>query len=131
MPNAITIRTLVKTFGTTRALDGLDLEVRTGEVHGGLVVLQLAPHRQQLPRLAVARTEVPVVEQQHVHAGGRKAFGIRFERSVASGAEAVGHDDAGTGAAVTAIRGRVAPRSARRAPAAERDVRAWHGGLRA
>ena len=36
MPNAITIRTLVKTFGTTRALDGLDLEVRTGEVHGFL-----------------------------------------------------------------------------------------------
>ena len=36
MPNAITIHQLVKTFGTTRALDELDLEVRTGEVHGFL-----------------------------------------------------------------------------------------------
>ena len=36
MSNAISIRTLVKTFGTTRALDGLDLEVATGEVHGFL-----------------------------------------------------------------------------------------------
>lgn len=34
MTDAITIRGLVKTFGTTRALDGLDLTVRTGEVHG-------------------------------------------------------------------------------------------------
>ncbi|WP_059009777.1 ABC transporter ATP-binding protein [Streptomyces specialis] len=34
--NAITVSGLVKTFGRTRALDGLDLEVRTGEVHGFL-----------------------------------------------------------------------------------------------
>jgi ABC-2 type transport system ATP-binding protein len=36
--NATTISTsgLVKTFGPTRALDGLDLSVRTGEVHGFL-----------------------------------------------------------------------------------------------
>ena len=34
--NAITIQGLVKTFGTTRALDGLDLDVRRGEVHGFL-----------------------------------------------------------------------------------------------
>jgi ABC-2 type transport system ATP-binding protein len=33
---AISIRGLVKSFGATRALDGLDLEVRTGEVHGFL-----------------------------------------------------------------------------------------------
>jgi ABC-2 type transport system ATP-binding protein len=33
---AISISGLVKTFGPTRALDGLDLEVRTGEVHGFL-----------------------------------------------------------------------------------------------
>jgi ABC-2 type transport system ATP-binding protein len=33
---AIEIRGLVKTFGTTRALDGLDLEVAPGEVHGFL-----------------------------------------------------------------------------------------------
>jgi ABC-2 type transport system ATP-binding protein len=32
----ISISGLVKTFGPTRALDGLDLEVRTGEVHGFL-----------------------------------------------------------------------------------------------
>jgi ABC-2 type transport system ATP-binding protein len=32
----VSIRGLVKTFGATRALDGLDLEVRTGEVHGFL-----------------------------------------------------------------------------------------------
>jgi ABC-2 type transport system ATP-binding protein len=32
----ISVRDLVKTFGTTRALDGLDLTVRTGEVHGFL-----------------------------------------------------------------------------------------------
>ncbi len=36
MANAISCRSLVKTFGPTRALDGLDLEVRTGEVHGFL-----------------------------------------------------------------------------------------------
>ncbi|MGY1722121.1 ATP-binding cassette domain-containing protein [Blastococcus sp. SYSU DS0533] len=33
---AISVSGLVKTFGTTRALDGLDLEVVTGEVHGFL-----------------------------------------------------------------------------------------------
>ena len=36
MDTAISISGLVKTFGPTRALDGLDLEVRTGEVHGFL-----------------------------------------------------------------------------------------------
>ena len=36
MASAISIEHLVKTFGSTRALDGLDLEVRTGEVHGFL-----------------------------------------------------------------------------------------------
>ncbi|KAB8161761.1 ATP-binding cassette domain-containing protein [Streptomyces sp. 3MP-14] len=34
--NAIEISDLVKTFGRTRALDGLDLTVRAGEVHGFL-----------------------------------------------------------------------------------------------
>ncbi|MGI5349868.1 ATP-binding cassette domain-containing protein [Streptomyces sp. CA-250714] len=33
---AISVTGLVKTFGRTRALDGLDLEVATGEVHGFL-----------------------------------------------------------------------------------------------
>ena len=33
---AIEIRDLAKSFGTTRALDGLDLQVATGEVHGFL-----------------------------------------------------------------------------------------------
>jgi ABC-2 type transport system ATP-binding protein len=33
---AISVSGLVKTFGPTRALDGLDLSVRTGEVHGFL-----------------------------------------------------------------------------------------------
>jgi ABC-2 type transport system ATP-binding protein len=36
MSTAISISGLEKTFGPTRALDGLDLEVRTGEVHGFL-----------------------------------------------------------------------------------------------
>src|ERR671938_1291722 len=36
MENAIQVSGLVKTFGRTRALDGLDLSVRTGEVHGFL-----------------------------------------------------------------------------------------------
>lgn len=36
MDAAIEIAGLVKTFGPTRALDGLDLTVRTGEVHGFL-----------------------------------------------------------------------------------------------
>ncbi|SFK15353.1 ABC transporter ATP-binding protein [Cellulomonas sp. KH9] len=36
MTDAIAVRGLVKTFGRTRALDGLDLHVRTGEVHGFL-----------------------------------------------------------------------------------------------
>jgi len=34
--NPIEIRGLVKTFGATRALDGLDLEVSRGEIHGFL-----------------------------------------------------------------------------------------------
>ena len=36
MPTAISISGLVKTFGRTTALDGLDLDVNTGEVHGFL-----------------------------------------------------------------------------------------------
>jgi ABC-2 type transport system ATP-binding protein len=36
MTNAIEVSSLVKTFGRTRALDGLDLSVATGEVHGFL-----------------------------------------------------------------------------------------------
>ena len=36
MTTAIDVSGLVKTFGRTRALDGLDLTVRTGEVHGFL-----------------------------------------------------------------------------------------------
>ena len=36
MVAAISVSDLVKTFGTTRALDGLDLEVAVGEVHGFL-----------------------------------------------------------------------------------------------
>jgi len=36
MTEAIRTEGLVKTFGPTRALDGLDLNVRTGEVHGFL-----------------------------------------------------------------------------------------------
>ena len=36
MSSAISISGLVKTFGPTRALDGLEMTVRTGEVHGFL-----------------------------------------------------------------------------------------------
>src|SRR6476620_8034929 len=36
MATAIDVGGLVKTFGATRALDGLDLTVETGEVHGFL-----------------------------------------------------------------------------------------------
>src|SRR5262249_42928642 len=36
MTDAISVAGLVKTFGSSRALDGLDLTVRTGEVHGFL-----------------------------------------------------------------------------------------------
>src|SRR3954447_22417844 len=36
MTDAISVSGLVKTFGRTRALDGLDLTARTGEVHGFL-----------------------------------------------------------------------------------------------
>ncbi|WP_213450367.1 ABC transporter ATP-binding protein [Rhizomonospora bruguierae] len=36
MTDAISVSGLVKTFGRTRALDGLELTVRTGEVHGFL-----------------------------------------------------------------------------------------------
>jgi ABC-2 type transport system ATP-binding protein len=36
MSDALSVAGLVKTFGPTRALDGLDLSVRTGEVHGFL-----------------------------------------------------------------------------------------------
>src|SRR5919106_4830973 len=36
MANAISVSGLVKTFGHVRALDGLDLDVEAGEVHGFL-----------------------------------------------------------------------------------------------
>ena len=36
MPSAITVKGLVKRFGSVVALDGLDLDVATGEVHGFL-----------------------------------------------------------------------------------------------
>src|SRR3954447_4470140 len=36
MSDVIAVSGLVKTFGQTRALDGLDLTVRAGEVHGFL-----------------------------------------------------------------------------------------------
>ncbi|TFV87942.1 ABC transporter ATP-binding protein [Blastococcus sp. CT_GayMR16] len=36
MDSAVSVSGLVKTFGATRALDGLDLEIATGEVHGFL-----------------------------------------------------------------------------------------------
>ncbi|MEO3886698.1 ABC transporter ATP-binding protein [Nonomuraea sp. B5E05] len=36
MPDAIEVRRLVKNFGRVRALDGLDMTVREGEVHGFL-----------------------------------------------------------------------------------------------
>jgi ABC-2 type transport system ATP-binding protein len=36
MTNVITVSGVVKTFGSTRALDGLDLDVKSGEVHGFL-----------------------------------------------------------------------------------------------
>ena len=36
MAAAILVSQLIKNFGTTRALDGLDLEVERGEVHGFL-----------------------------------------------------------------------------------------------
>ena len=36
MPTAISLRNVVKTFGATRALDGLDLDVAVGEVHAYL-----------------------------------------------------------------------------------------------
>ena len=36
MAEAILVSGLVKNFGTTRALNGLDLEIKTGEVHGFL-----------------------------------------------------------------------------------------------
>lgn len=36
MADALSVNGLVKTFGATRALDGLDLQVVTGEVHGFL-----------------------------------------------------------------------------------------------
>jgi len=36
VPSAIVISGLTKTFGSTRALDGLDLSVEAGEVHGFL-----------------------------------------------------------------------------------------------
>jgi ABC-2 type transport system ATP-binding protein len=36
MENVISVKELIKSFGRTRALDGLDLDVRRGEVHGFL-----------------------------------------------------------------------------------------------
>ena len=40
---AISIAGLTKSFGRTKALDGLDLSVAAGEVHGFLKRLRLGP----------------------------------------------------------------------------------------
>ena len=47
MTTAISVSGLVKTFGATRALDGLDLTVSTGEVAGAVVAIPT-----KLPALA-------------------------------------------------------------------------------
>lgn len=66
MNQAITLRDLEKSCGRVRALDGLDFEVTTGEVHGFL-----GPGR--LPRLQVVGTseryDGPRLHTRSTHSG--------------------------------------------------------------
>ncbi len=68
MATAIEVTGLIKSFGRTRALDGLKLSVRTGEVHGFLgpngagktttirVPLGLGHHIEKRKTMATGRT---------------------------------------------------------------------------
>lgn len=57
------------------------------------VVAHLRPRIDLLARLAVAGTEVAVVEHQRVEAGRRKCLGVLVEVHLLYGREAVRHND--------------------------------------
>ena len=66
---------------------------RPGVGDGGTVVGMLAADVEQLTRLAPARAEMAIVEQQDPEAGGGEALRVGVEALVAGRREAVGHDD--------------------------------------
>src|SRR5699024_3839310 len=91
---------------------------------GGLPVLELAPHRQQLARFAAAGAEVPVVDHQAAVAGGAEALGECVETLLAGTAKSVRHGVPQLGGAIILYgasgRGRVDLSSERRFFAASR-----------
>jgi hypothetical protein len=78
---------------------------------------------EQLTRLPGAGAEVPVVEQEHAHAGGAEAIGVGVEPLLAGGREPVRHDHDRVGA--LAVRP-VGPRGALDAVCAEHHVGSLH-----
>ena len=77
-PAAISIENLVKTFGRTRALDGLDLEVETGEVHGFLGpngAGQVDDHPGAARAAARGRRRGPSARRRPVARRGRRCTG--------------------------------------------------------
>src|SRR5277367_6733290 len=65
------------------------------------IVLELQWRGEQLPRLALARSEIAVVERKRVNPGGGEALGVGDEARVDGAPEAVGEHHAGTATVLT------------------------------
>ena len=72
---------------------GVDLGQGAGVGDGVAVVADLGPRVDLLPRLAVAGTEVAVVEHQHVEPGPVEYLSKTVEVHLLHRGEAVGHDN--------------------------------------
>jgi hypothetical protein len=71
----------------------VEVPLRAREGERGAPVLELAPGVDELARPAAARSEGPVIEQQHRHAARRELLGEVREPDVARPGEAVAHHD--------------------------------------
>ena len=81
---------------------------------------------EQLPRLALARTEAAIVESQHVVAGRAEALGIGVEPHLLDAGQPVGQDHGWLRpSALTAIE----PTRTREPSRSKGDVLAVHGDL--
>jgi hypothetical protein len=105
----------------------IEILARADVVQGGPPVLELAVDVEQLPRLAGARSEVAVVEDQARVAGGLEALRVGVESHLLDGAESVRHDEHRVRRLAG---GRVEPRGAGVVSRGEGNVRSgrWVGG---
>ena len=103
---------------------GVHLGQGGGVGNGVPVVADLRPRVDLLPGLAVAGTEVAVVEHEHVQPGGGEHLGETVQVHLLDRGEAVRHDDGRSGAAGAA--GRVEPAAQGDALCIELDVTPSH-----